>query len=104
MQIKRDLICERGGKVLPQTACAAIHGKVRGAARSAAANGQTRATVMSLCRTICAIPADPDWQLKRVWSYMIELPVSQPAAGVLPVREALPCRRSAGNYYKYLFN
>lgn len=37
-----------------------------------------------------AIPADAGWQLKRVWSYMIELPVSPPSAGVSPVLETAP--------------
>lgn len=74
VQIKRDLICERGGKTLPQTVRAMIHQKVDDTARSAAAQGRTRTAVNITLPDHLVVQVTPGWQLKRVWSYMIDLP------------------------------
>lgn len=74
MQIKRDLICERGGKTLPQTVRAMIHQKVGDTARGAAAQGRTRTAVNITLPDHLAVQVMPGWQLRRVWSYVIDLP------------------------------
>ncbi|MBI4189069.1 MAG: glycosyltransferase family 2 protein [Betaproteobacteria bacterium] len=89
VQIKHDLTRQFGGIALPAATRQMVYAEVSRALQHAAATGQPRA------RVEVTLPADLvvrlyGWQMKRVWTYLIEPMPQQPAPGPGIVAGGIP--------------